>query len=418
LEVVALTLSLPVEIFVFFAILLVIQSAAALRDGYLFLRYVRRSHREPPRDYSPRAVVIIPCKGVDPDFQRNITRFLAQDYPHFQLIFVVAEAKDPAYALLASLLEKANGAGAAKLAPQTSLLVAGHSEERGEKVHNLLCGVAAVDPAAEVLVFADADARPAEDWLRSLVAPLAEPRVTVSTGFRWYVPGPSFVSQLCAAWDTSLATLLNDHESNFAWGGSMALRAEEFKKLEIAGRYWAYTVSDDYAVTRAVRDAHGWIRFEPRCLVASHEDSSLRDFLGWANRQIILTRVYAPRLWALGLAAYGFYCGTFLLGLSALLLPATAPPWKAAIAAALLVILILGCAKGRLRTAVAREFFPEDRATLARLGARYWQLSPLVPWVMLFNFVVAGFTRRIEWRGTEYELRSADEVKVLRRDSV
>ena len=84
--------------------------------------------------------------------------------------------------------------------------------------------------------------------------------------------------------------------------------------------------------------------------------------------------------------------------------------------AVLLVILALGFAKGRLRTVVARELFPEDCTTLNRYGARYWQLSPLVPWIMLFNFVVAGFTRRIEWRGTQYELRSTDEVKVLRRD--
>lgn len=415
MEVVALALSLPVEIFVFFAILLVIQSAAALRDGYRFLRYVRQSHNKPPGDYTPRAAVVIPCKGVDPDFQRNIARFMAQDYPDYQLIFVVAEPKDPAFAVIESLLKDAGGTGARR-ARQTALLVAGHAEERGEKVHNLLRGVAAVDPSAEVLVFADADARPAADWLRSLVAPLAEPRVTVSTGFRWYLPGASFVSQLRAAWDTSLATLLGDHESNFAWGGSMALRASDFKGLDIAGRHWAHTVSDDYAVTRAARDANGWIRFEPRCLVASHEDSSLRDFLGWANRQIILTRVYAPRLWALGLAAYSFYCGTFLLGLAALLMPATSLPWKAGIAAALLIILTLGCAKGRIRTVVSRELFPEDGDTLAKLGGRYWQLSPLVPWVMLFNFVVAGFTRRIQWRGTEYELKSADEVKVLKRD--
>ena len=65
---------------------------------------------------------------------------------------------------------------------------------------------------------------------------------------------------------------------------------------------------------------------------------------------------------------------------------------------------------------VAREIFPEEDPSLARYGARYWQLTPLIPWVMLFTFVMAGFTRRIEWRGTEYELRSTDEVRVLRRD--
>jgi hypothetical protein len=61
--------------------------------------------------------------------------------------------------------------------------------------------------------------------------------------------------------------------------------------------------------------------------------------------------------------------------------------------------------------------FPEEAPRLARYGARYWQLAPLIPWVMLYNFLVAGFTRRIEWSGTHYELRSRKKVRVLRRDS-
>jgi len=408
----------PVEIFAFFATLLGAQSIAALRDGYRFLRYVRHSRQKPPGNFTPPAALIIPCKGVDADFEANLTRFLTQDYPNYQLIFVVATLEEEAYAALATLLEKVNmpGPPPAYPAPKTALLIAGYSEVRGEKVNNLLCGLGAVNPTAEVLAFADADARPGEDWLRSLIAPLENQSVTVSTGFRWYLPGPGFVSQLRAVWDTSVATLLGEHRHNFAWGGSMAIRVSDFKRLQITERYWAHTVSDDYAILRAVRDDHGWIRFEPRCLVASSGDSTFQEFLSWANRQIILTRVYATRLWRLGLAAHGLYCATFLLGVAAIAFPSTSTRARMGMGAVLLVILALGFAKGRLRTVVARELFPEDCTTLNRYGARYWQLSPLVPWIMLFNFVVAGFTRRIEWRGTQYELRSTDEVKVLRRD--
>lgn len=381
---------------------------------------MRHSRQQPPGNFTPPTALIIPCKGVDADFEANLTRFLTQDYPNYQLIFVVATLEDAAYSALTALLEKVNKPDAphAHSAPRTALLIAGYSDGRGEKVNNLLCGLGAVDPAAEVLAFADADARPGKDWLRSLIAPLEMQSVTVSTGFRWYLPGAGFVSQVRAVWDTSVATLLGEHRHNFAWGGSMALRVSVFKRLQIAERYWAHTVSDDYAILRAVRDDCGWIRFEPRCLVASREDSTFHEFLSWSNRQIILTRVYAARLWRLGLAAHGLYCGTFLLGVAALAYPPTSTMARMGITGVLLTILALGFAKGRLRTVVARELFPEDRATLNRYGARYWQLSPLVPWIMLFNFVVAGFTRRIEWRGTKYELRSNDEVKVLRRDAV
>lgn len=406
-----------VKVFLILAVLVTLQSLAALGDGYRFLRFVRRSRRENPGDYAPPAAVIIPCKGIDLDFDTNLCNFLSQDYPVYQAIFVVASEKDAAHGYLSERLKDRHDAEPGRQ-PKTALVVAGYSDERGEKVHNLLRGLEAVDPAAEVLVFADADARPGRDWLRALVAPLGDPGVTVSTGFRWYLPGAGFVSQLRAAWDTSIATMLGEHRHNFAWGGSMAIRSGDFKRLEVAKRYWTRTVSDDYGLTRAVRHARGWIRFEPRCLVASREESSFGEFLRWSNRQIIITRVYASHLWWMGLASYLLYCGTLLCGLGALAFSQASAFTRLGVASILAAILLLGMAKARIRTVVARELFPEEAAALERFGARYWQLAPLVPWVMLLNFVTAGLTRRIEWRGTHYELRSIDEVRVLRRDEV
>jgi ceramide glucosyltransferase len=292
--------------------------------------------------------------------------------------------------------------------------VAGTSDQRGEKVNNLLRGIAAVDQAAQVYVFADIDASPPPDWLRSLVAPLANPEITVSTGFRWYLPGESFASRLRAAWDTSIATMMGDHNYNFAWGGSMAIRAADFHKLRIADRYWANTVSDDYAITRAVREAGGKIAFEPRCLVASREESSLREFLHWATRQIIITRVYAAHLWKLGLATYLFYCGTVTLGLTALVLSGATVIQRVALASMLIAVLLLGAAKGYIRSLVSLDLYAREMGSRASC---YWQLSPLVPWIMLGNFVVAGFKRRIEWRGTEYDLISPHRIRVVRRSS-
>ena len=192
----------------------------------------------------------------------------------------------------------------------------------------------------------------------------------------------------------------------------MAIRAADFRQLGIAERYWSNTVSDDYAMTRAVRDAGGKIAFEPRCLVASREESSLRDFLRWSTRQIIITRVYAAHLWKLGLATYLFYCGTLALGLMVVALPGASAYQRAAVAATLAAIVLLGAGKGYFRSLVARELFA---AEIGSAASCYWLLSPLIPWIMLGNFVAAGLTRRIEWRGTEYELVSPNQVRVLRK---
>lgn len=399
-------------ILIILGILLLAQSARSLGDGFRYLRYVRRQRAADAGDYAPAAVVILPVAGAVAGLRVNIGAYLTQDYPQYQLVLVVGDEKDAAYAPLRELVESAVARDGHCNA---SLLVAGPSQAQGQKVHNLLRGLQAVRPETEVLVFADADARPGPDWLRRLVAPLEDRAVTVSTGFRWYLPGRTFVSQLRAAWDTSIATFMGEQDCSFPWGGSMAIRRAEFDRLEVRRRYWVSTVSDDYGLGRAVRDHGGRIRFEPRCLVASREDSSFAELMHWTNRQIIITRVYAARLWGLGLAAHGLYSATFICGFFVLLDPAAA--WERIVAAATLAaVLGLGMTKGRIREIVARETFPEERELLAKYGKRYWQLTLLVPWMMLWNFVVAGFVRTIEWSGVRYRLRSDHEVEVLQRE--
>ncbi len=403
-------------IFIILAIMLLAQSVKSLCDGFRFLEYVRRRRSEPVGDYAPPAAVIIPVTGTSPALEANITAFLAQNYPFYDLVLVVEDEKDAAWEPLRTVVNKP-ATQSASGPRNVSLVIAGPSHGKGQKVHNLLRGLDRVNADIEVLVFADADVRPAADWLRALVAPLANQEVTVSTGFRWYLPGKSLVSQLRAAWDTSIATLMGEHDSSFPWGGSMAIRTEDFRRLKVRERYWDSTVSDDYCLGKAVRENGGRIRFEPRCLLASHEDSSFAEFMRWTNRQIIITRVYAPHLWRLGLAAHLLYSLTFVFGLITVFSPSI-PIWqKLGSATALAAILGLGVAKGRIRTVVAREIFPEEREALYRFGNRYWQLAPLVPWIMLCNFLIAGFARTIEWGHVRYRLKSDREVDILFRQS-
>jgi len=410
-------------LFLLLSAALLAQSAWSLRAGYRFLAYLKRSLRAEPLGFHPAAAVIVPVRGIDAETEGNIDALFAQEYGEYELIFAVAQDNDPAFAYLSTrcLPNRRDaalrtpplpGAHAGRGPHAARVVLAGVTTERGEKVNNLLAALPVVSPDVGVLVFADADARPRNNWLRSLIDPLGDPTVTVSTGFRWYLPGASAASRLRAAWDASIATLLGEHRSNFAWGGSMAIRADDFRRLKVAERYWAHTVSDDYGLTRAVRDAGGWIRFEPKCLVPSTGSVTLGAFLRWANRQIIITRVYARYLWAWGLASHALFCGTMATGLMIALLGSL--PYERVLAAgSVFSILLLGLAKAHLRTRVARLAFAEnDRLS----SSCYWRWWPLVPWVMLINFVTAGFTRRIRWSGTEYRLISAEEMRVIRRD--
>src|SRR3990170_1646829 len=86
-------------LFFLLAGLLGVQSLIALQDGPRFLAFVRRRLGQPLADYAPPATVICPCKGLDADLEANLRALLAQDYPDYEVVFVLAAADDPARAV-------------------------------------------------------------------------------------------------------------------------------------------------------------------------------------------------------------------------------------------------------------------------------------------------------------------------------
>src|SRR5574341_322678 len=165
-------------VFFILAALLTIQSLIALQDGPRFLAFVRRRMQESLPDYAPPATLICPCKGLDEELEHNLTSLAEQDYPDLEIVFVMASADDPAHAVCDRV--------AAKATRPVRVVIAGKPEGRGEKVNNLLAGVAAARAESEVFVFADSDGRPGPRWVRRLVQHLADPQVGAASTFRWY----------------------------------------------------------------------------------------------------------------------------------------------------------------------------------------------------------------------------------------
>lgn len=392
-------------------LLVLAQSLLSLWSARRWLAFVRRytgatpndagspRSSQEPHDFTPPLSLIVPCRGYEPGLEQNLAAYRHQDYPDYELIFVTAGPEDPACAMAGAI------AGA-------RLLYAAPRPDEGEKVTKLRAAAQAVRESSRVLVFADSDGRPGPGWLRELVRPLARPEqeVGAATGYRWFLPARSGSRGLPAVsravWNSFIASLLGDHSAVFCWGGSMAVRRETFARLQVE-QCWRGSVSDDYRLTAALRAAGLSIRFVPTCLVPNRSDCGWGELFSWTTRQIIITRVYAPRLWALGLSANALYGAG-----AGMLLWAMAAPWSTALLAA---IGLVGMFTGAARAAGACAAMPAYRDEVRRLRWAFILLAPLVPLLMLYNFVLAGLTRTMTWRGTSYRMGGPQKTVVLRR---
>lgn len=390
--------------------LVVLQSLASLRGGVRYLRFFRREVEAPRALYMPFASVFVPCRGMDQGLRLNLLALFRQHYPAYELVFVSDRVEDPGLDIARQLSRELEGESVAR----TRFVVAGPATDSGQKVHNLRAALTAVDASSEVFVFVDTDARPRSDWLRALVAPLADEGAGAATGYRWFLPARGgLASQLRSVWNASIASALGPNaQSNFCWGGSTAVRRETFERLSMAER-WRGTVSDDYALTRALQEAKLPIRFAPVCLTASVEDCTLPELFEFTTRQLKITRVYAPHLWAFVLVSNLLFVVVFFGGLAL-------AAWRAAAGLSYVwplvlvsVIFLLGLWKAFFRLRAVALVLEEHHERLRRGVWAHLTLWPLTAALFLYNATLAGLSRRIVWRGIGYALKSPTETEII-----
>jgi cellulose synthase/poly-beta-1,6-N-acetylglucosamine synthase-like glycosyltransferase len=373
----------------------------SLRGGLRFAAYVRRETKQSLPDFQPFVSVIAPGRGLEAGLAENLRPLLTQDYSHYEVLFVFDCQDDPAIKIVNELTSTS--------AISARTIIAGPATDSGQKVHNLQVAIAAVDPKSEVLVFVDTDARPAEHWLKQLVAPLADETVGASSGYRWFIPAKGGIaSRLRSVWNASIASALGgDSTKNFCWGGSTAIRRTTFTRLNISER-WRGTVSDDFTMTKVLKEAKLPIHFTPNCLVASVGDCDFKELFEFTTRQIKITRVYAPHLWLPLLLGSTIFTIAFFGGLILICIY----PRSSVAYILTLIIFTLGAAKSLIRFRAVSGLL---QTSLRDLPAHIF-LWPFASLLYLYNTIVAAFSRRIKWRGITYELKSPNEAVIISRE--
>jgi len=176
---------------------------------------------------------------------------------------------------------------------------------------------------------------------------------------------------------------------------------------------WQRSVSDDYSMTNALARRGKPIQFLPECLVVSFANTSFEGLLEFTNRQILITRVYAHKMWATAFATHSLFCLTFILGLVLTLGDIFSARPSLHLAALTFLPLLLASLRGALRVIAVADLLPLYRVQINAQSWIYVTIGVFIPYLYLANFITSLLSRRIRWRGIRYELISQNETRVL-----
>ena len=380
---------------------LLVQAAVAQS----LLRRLARSRSSDHSDFSPRVTVLMAVRGHDPSLDDCLRGLIDQNYPDYQVIAVVDSADDPACQPLTACEQQF---GPSRI---QTVVASRHRTTCGGKANALLEAVPHLDANTEVVAIIDSDAVPPRNWLRDLVAPLANPGVGLVTGNRWFEMQPgSFGSAVRSAWN--IGALLQMYASDVPWGGCLAMRRTALEENGIL-ETWERVFSDDVPLRDLTIDAGQVMARVPHLLLVSRETCRTSDLLEWTTRQLLSVWAFLRRRWLL--VGTGIYFFTLLatlpvmLGVGCANSDSATLSWLAVETLTTVVGLFILAHWIERRTCAA---LLQNGDRVRKLG---WNMLPAV--VMAFSIHSLGcvsiiFRRKFHWRGKTYIVHGPRSVDV------
>lgn len=116
----------------------------------------------------PAVTVLKPVHGLEKNLPQNLRSTCLQDYPEFQIVFSVQELDDPAIPVLREVQHEFGS-------DRVTVAVENRRAGSNGKVNNLIGALS--HARHDMLVISDSDVRLRPDYLKTIVAPLADPQV-------------------------------------------------------------------------------------------------------------------------------------------------------------------------------------------------------------------------------------------------
>ena len=260
------------------------------------------------RDYRPRVMVMMPCKGGEIDLPGNLKSLMSQSYGDYETVAIIDDRKDGALPFI-----KESG---------MKWITTSRKFNKGSGKVNALATAMEKFGNYDIYVIADSDIRVGANWLVKLIAPLSDKDVGLSTSYPYFKAVGGFWSRVKTVWGFVGNGMMESQLLRFGWGGSLAFRRELIDRKTFDR--FSRSVSDDIAITDIVKEKGLKLAYVPEANPMVAQDDDAKRFWEWANRQTSLSIRGNRRNFYAGVL---FYLFDIVLLLSGILLAVFVSPW-------------------------------------------------------------------------------------------
>jgi ceramide glucosyltransferase len=338
----------------------------------------------------PAVSILKPLKGTDPDIYESFRSHCLQDYPEYEIVFGVSDPDDPAVASVRQLQREF---------PDRTIRLVVSPNKLGPNVKVSNLEQMLQSARYQHLLVNDSDIRVEKDYLRRVIAPLADQRVGMVTCLYRGVADLTFGSQLESLGISTdfcpgvLVARQLEGGLRFGLGSTLTLRRDDLERIG-GFRSVVDFLADDYEIGRRIAGLGLQVRLADIVVETHLPAYDLRGFLAHQLR------------WARGVrdsrtAGYIGLAFTYsLLWALLTLIASDLAPWAWA---------VLG-ATAMLRLAVAitvGKFVLEDRRLLRNL----W-LLPVRDLVAVGVWIVSFVGHTVTWRGDRFVLKNGRLIPI------
>ena len=342
------------------------------------------------QNFTPPVSNLKPIRGLDPDAYENFASFCKQDYPDYELLFCVGEEDDPSVPILQKL---------ARDFPERRIRVLIGSGGTGSNNKVVKLARLVSEAQHDIVVISDSDVRVRPDYLRTVVAPLADPKVGAVTCFYVPIEDKTFTDSLqtIGMFSDFYAGILVARQLDgvkFALGPTIATTRSGLAGF---GGYEAIEnrPADDLLVGRLIAEQGYEVELLPYTILTVADYGSMRDLLHKRLRWIVVMRHLRP---------WGHFGLVLTQGL----------PWS-------LTAIAMHPSGGVAFGYLGAYFFLRFAMTwmVGIWGLKHdvlWRKLALIPmWdALAFGIWLTSFARNsIRWRDAEYYIRDGRLIPVI-----